>query len=233
MNLLKIVALYLVLLYCLRPTPAYADFWGGDLPLLAEIVANTLQQISKLGDIIGQGEKSFQYIEDLNRGIREALDLAKTMNQKLSPGVLSDLEGADHALRVIEDLYGVVPQTSEARVQQTMDRTAAEAIALHNDAFRYADQVDPEAERIKDYAKVVSPQGAEKLTAQSIGVLIHVLNQVLRTNAAILKLQGEQLALQNRREKRGSQQFKFQYESLSKAFGSLRPEYKLPGLKAK
>ena len=93
--------------------------------------------------------------------------------------------------------------------------------------------IDPEAERIKEYSKVVSPQGAEKLTAQSIGVLIHVLNQVLRTNAAMLKLQGEQLALQNKREKLGPEQFKFQYESLAKAFGSLKPKYKLPALNAR
>lgn len=232
MKFLKIAALYVVLLHALRPTPAYADFWGGDLPLLAEIVANTLQQISKLGDIIGQAKENLQYFQDLNKGIQDALNLAKTMNQKLSPGVLSDLQGAEHALEVIQQLYGVVPKTSQSRMQQTMDRSAAEAIDLHNEAFRYADQIDPEAERIKEYSKVVSPQGAEKLTAQSIGVLIHVLNQVLRTNAAMLKLQGEQLALQNKREKLGSEQFKFQYESLAKAFGSLRPEYKLPALNA-
>ncbi len=115
-------------------------------------------------------------------------------------------------------------------MQQTMDRSAAEAIHLHNEAFRYADQIDPEAERIKDYAKVVSPQGAEKLTAQSLGVLIHVMNQVLRTNAAMLKLQSEQLALSNRKEKLGSEQFRVQYDGLAKAFGSLKPEYQLPAL---
>ena len=74
-----------------------------------------------------------------------------------------------------------------------------------------ADLVDPEAERIKDYSKVVSPQGAERLTAESLGVLIHVLNQVLRTNAAMLKLQGEQLALQNKKEKLSSQQYPLQH----------------------
>jgi hypothetical protein len=230
MKVVKTAALYLVLLWVLKPTPAFADFWGGDIPLLTEIVANTLTQIARLQDIIGQGEKSFSYIQHINSGLRDALNLARTMNQKLSPGILSELDGAERTLRVIEQLYGVVPKTSEARVQQTMDRTAAEAISMHNDAFRYADQVDPEAERIKEYAKVASPQAAEKLTAQSVGVLIHVLNQVLRTNAAMLKLQSEQLALQNRREKLGSEQFKVQYESLAKAFGSLRPEYKLPRL---
>lgn len=231
MKAVKTFFFSILLLCSLRSTPAYADFWGGDIPLLIEIVANTLQQISQLKDIIGTGKDTLNYIRDINRGLQDALSLAKTMNQKLSPGILSDLQGAEQAMAVIEQLYGGVPKTADARMQQTMDRSAAEAINLHNEAFRYADQIDPEAERIKDYARVVSPQGAEKLTAQSLGVLIHVMNQVLRTNAAMLKLQSEQLALNNRKEKLGSEQFRVQYDGLAKAFGSLKPEYKLPALR--
>ncbi len=230
MKTVKVFCCSVLLIFSLRSTPAHADFWGGDIPLLIEIVANTLQQISQLRDIIGTGKDTLNYIRDINRGLQDALSIAKTMNQKLSPGILSDLQGAEQAMAVIEQLYGGVPKTSEARMQQTMDRSAAEAIHLHNEAFRYADQIDPEAERIKDYARVVSPQGAEKLTAQSLGVLIHVMNQVLRTNAAMLKLQSEQLALNNRKEKLGSEQFRVQYDGLAKAFSSLKPEYKLPAL---
>ncbi len=230
MKTIKTLFLSVLLVCSLRSTPAYADFWGGDIPLLIEIVANTLQQISQLRDIIGTGKDTLNYIRDINRGLQDAMSIAKTMNQKLSPGVLSDLQGAEQAMAVIEQLYGGVPKTGDSRMQQTMDRSAAEAINLHNEAFRYADQIDPEAERIKDYARVVSPQGAEKLTAQSMGVLIHVMNQVLRTNAAMLKLQSEQLALNNRKEKLGSEQFRVQYDGLAKAFGSLKPEYKLPAL---
>jgi hypothetical protein len=78
-------------------------------------------------------------------------------------------------------------------------------------------------EAIKEYAKEVSPQGAGKLTAQSLGVLIHVANQILRVNSAMLKLQGEQLALQSGKEKRASSQYLLQNESLSKAFKDTKP----------
>lgn len=230
MKTVKVGLLFTLLLYLLKASPAYGDFFGGDLPLLAKIVANTIQQISELQKIAGLGKENLQYFRDLNRGLNEALNLAKTVNQQLSPGVLSDLQGAEQALKIIQELYGAVPKTAEARMQQTMDRSAAEAIDLHNAAFRYADEIDPQAEQIKDYARVVSPQGAEKLTAQSLGVLIQVLNQVLRTNATMLKLQSQQLALENKRAKVGSEQFRLQYESLARAFGSLRPEYRLSGL---
>jgi hypothetical protein len=106
----------------------------------------------------------------------------------------------------------------------------AEAINLHNEAYRYADQLDPEAERIKSYAAETSPQGAGRLTAESVGILIHAVNQLLRTNASILKLQGESLALANRREKLASAQFREQYTTLSRALSDLKPTYDLPSV---
>lgn len=232
-RILKIVSILLICLTSLRSAPVRADFWGGDIPLLIQIVANTLQQLAQLRAILGNGEDTLNYVRDINRGIRDAMTIIQTRNTTLSPGILSQINGLDQLMREVERLYGIVPKTPEAAMQQTMDQSVAEAIQTHNSAFKYADTIDPEAERIKEYAKVVSPLGAERLTAQSMGVLITVMNQILRTNASILKLQSEQLALGNRHEKIQSQHFKMQYEGLAHAFGNLKPTYDLPSLSAR
>jgi hypothetical protein len=221
----------MLLSFCLIfAMPAQADFWGGDLPLLAQILSTTIQQLAQLQSILGTGKDTLGLLRDINRGVRDALDIMQTANATLKPGALSDLNNLQLVLSKIQDLYGRIPNTSEAKMQTMTDQTVAEAIDLHNEAFKYADRIDPEAERIKDYAHLVNPQGAGKLTAESIGVMIHVLNQILRTNAAILKLQSEQLALTNRRGKMQSEQFKAQYEQLGNAFGQLRSNYDLPSL---
>ena len=211
--------------------PARADFWGGDLPLLAQILANSIQQLAKLQSILGTGQDTLGLLREVNRGLRDAVQLIRTANQTLKPGALSDLGDLDQVLSKVEQLYGRVPNTSEKNLQLLTDRSVAEAIDLHNEAFKYADRLDPEAERIKDYAQVVNPVGAAKVTVQSLGMMIHVLNQILRTNAAMLKLQSENLALQNRRGKLDSEQFKSQYEGVSEAFGQLKSNYQLPSLK--
>ncbi len=226
----KWIAILLIAVLPTYPMKARADFWGGDIPLLIQIVANTLQQLVQLKNILGTGQDTLNLIRDINNGIREALQIARTMNSTLSPGVLSNIENVEQLLGVLQQLYGTVPNTPEAPMQRTMDQSVAEGINMHNEAFKYAQNVDTEAERIKEYAKVVSPLGAERLTAQSIGVLIHVMNQVLRTNAAILKMNSEQLALSNKKEKLNSEHFKMQYEGVSRAFGDLRPSYSLPSL---
>lgn len=210
--------------------PARADFWGGDLIYLAQILQTAIQQLTQLQNILGNGRDTLNLLRDINRGLREALNVMRTANQTLRPGVLSDLDNLDLVLAKVEELYGRIPNTPEGKMQLMTDRSVAEAINLHNEAFKYADRLDPEAERIKDYAHMVNPAGAAKVTVQSMGMMIHVLNQILRTNAAILKLQSEQLALQNRRGKLDSEQFRMQYEGVSDAFGNLRSNFNLPSI---
>jgi uncharacterized protein YaaN involved in tellurite resistance len=181
--------------------------------------------------MIGNGQDTLNYLHDINRGIADAMRITRTMNTTVQPGILSDLQSTEDILSRLQDLYGRIPRTSEAAVQQTTDQSVAEAIQIHNQVYQYADQVDPEAERIKDYARDVSPLGAQKLSAQALGVLINVMNQILRTNGAMLKLQSEQLAMSNKREKLNSEQFKTQYDDLSQAFGSLKSQYQLPSLR--
>lgn len=221
-KLKHILTILLVTVFLVTPMPAQADFWGGDIPLLMEIVQNTLQQLYQLKSILGTGQDTLQYLHDINAGIMEAMDIMRTLNTTLHPGVLSDIHGPQDLFRMVQNIYGIIPQTSDQKLEQLTDQSVAEAIDLHNHAFEYADQIDPQAELIKDYSHKVSQVGATKLTAESLGVLIHVTNQVLRTNAAMLKLLGEDLALKNRREKANSAQFRMQYDSISDGISNLK-----------
>lgn len=220
-KLLKRLLLHLFLVaLCFPPESAKADFFGGDIPLLIQIAATTVHQLSQLQDILSKEKDTLGLLRDVNEGMREAMGNLNTINTTMRPGLYSGYKNSQDLLYSLQEIYGKVPRTSEAKLQTAQDQSVSEAITLHNQAFQYADQVDPEAEQIKDYAKGVSPAGAGRLTAQSLGVLIHVSNQILRTNAAMLKILSENLALQNRHEKLNSEQFNTQYEGLSKGLGS-------------
>jgi hypothetical protein len=207
-----------------------ADFWGGDLVYLAQILQQAIQQVQQLQGIMGVSRDSLNFMRDINRGLRDAMSVINTMNQTLKPGNLSNLNNVTEVIREIQDIYGRIPVTSEAKLQTTQDLTVAESIQLHNDAFRYADLVDPEAERIKDYAKEASPLGAAKTSLEAQGILIHVLNQLLRTNAAILKIQSENLAMQNRKSKMQSEAFRQGYGEISRSLQDYKPGFDLPSL---
>jgi hypothetical protein len=219
----KLIFLFFISISMMFSSSSRADFWGGDLPLLAEIVTNTAQELIQLENILGSARDSYSFLKDINEGAKEAMGIMRTLNNTMHAGVLSQYNNPDDILRAIQDIYGMIPETGDAKLEALNDQSVAEAVTLHNQAFQYADLIDPEAERIKDYAQKVSPTGAAKLTAQSLGVLIHVTNQVLRTNAAMLKIMSENLALQNRRTKAESVQFKSEYEGLSDSIRDTKP----------
>ena len=212
------------------PRPAKADLFGGDVVVLLKILAQSIQQLYELRQILGTGKDTLTLMRDINQGIREGLAIIRIMNPKFNPGLYGSLETADQVQRAIEDLYGVIPQTSEYRLQQAQDRSVSESIAMNGTLFQYADSVDEETKRIIAHSQSVSPQGAAKLTNQSLAVLIGVTTQVLRTNSMMLKMMGQNMALSNRKEKLQAQQFKTQYEGITQALGAIPKETKLQQL---
>lgn len=218
---------FAICLALLFPKSCKADLYGGDVVILTQILANAIQQLIQLRQILGTGSDTLGLLRDVNRGIRDGLDALRVINPKFNPGLYGDLQTSDRVLALINEVYGMVPRTSEARLQEMQDQSVAESIAMNGSVFRYADQADQESQRIFSHAQLVSPQGAGKLTAQSVAVLIGVTSQVLRTNSMMLKMMSQNMALQNRREKIQSAQFKSQYDGLSGAFKQLPHESKL------
>lgn len=229
-RLKKCLITFLAIALLLFPRPSRADIWGGDVAVLVQILANAFQQLAQLRQILGTGEDTLDLMRDINHGIREGLSVIQLIHPRFNPGLYGDLETADRVLAVITDLYGRIPQTGEARIQAAQDRSVSESIAMNGTLFRFADDADAESRRIIEHARGVNPQGAAKLTAQSVAVLIGVTTQVLRTNSMMLRLMGENMALQNRKEKIQSAQFKTQYEGLTNAFSGLPKDTKLKPL---
>lgn len=226
----KLVAIGIMSLALLIPQPSRADIWGGDVAVLVQILANAVQQLTQLQQILGTGSDTLGLLKDINRGIKDGLTVIRMLDPKFNPGLYGNLGTADQVLSTIQDLYGRIPQTGESRLQEAQDQSASESIAMNGTLFQFADQADEESRRIIEHSQDVNPQGAAKLTAQSIAVLIGVTTQVLRTNSMMLKMMGENMALSNRKEKVQAAQFRTQYDGLSTAFSGLPKNTKLTPL---
>lgn len=230
MSLKKKLLTIIICFTLVIPRPAKADLWGGDVAVLIQILAQTIKQLYELQRIVSTGQDTLSLWRDINRGIRDGLRVIQIINPRFNPGLYGSLETSEQVQRAIEDLYGVIPQTSEYRLQQAQDRSVSESIAMNGTLFQYADSVDEETKRIIAHSQGVNPQGAAKLTNQSLAVLIGVTTQVLRTNSMMLKMMGQNMALSNRKEKLQAQQFKSQYEGITQALGAIPKDTKLQSL---
>lgn len=214
----------------LIPQQSRADIWGGDVVVLTQILAQAIQQLIQLKQILSTGSDTLSLLREINDGIRNGLSVIRMIDPKFNPGLYGNAATADQVLRIISDLYGQIPQTNEARLQQMQDQAASESIAMNGTLFQVADQADATSRDIIAQSQVVNPGGAAKLTAQSVAVLIGVTTQVLRTNSMMLKMMGQNMALSNRKDKLQSEQFKTQYEGISNAIQGLPKTTTLPSL---
>jgi hypothetical protein len=156
------------------------------------------------------------------------MNLIRTVFPNVNPGIFKDWSKVDQAIREIEGLYGIIAPSRDAPLQRKTDESVAEAIALNNAIYHYTKDLDEIGESIKQNSHDVSPGGAQKLTAQSLGVLIHIMNESLRAQATSLKLQAESLALTNHREKDGSRYLQETSDALKSSLSTQTTTFQLP-----
>ncbi len=210
------------------PRQAKADLFGGDVAVLSQILVQAISQLAKLREMLSTANNQLELIRQINQGINDSLTLLKTIDPNLDPGIYKEWTSVNDSLKRLTDIYGVVPDSPESRVQKDTDQGIAEAVTFNNSFYKYSAAYDVVGERIKESSHSVSPGGAQKLTAQALGIIIQVLNQHLRAQSTGLKLQAQQLALENRKEKAETKQYVESTENLRSAMKAEKVRFELP-----
>lgn len=223
----KIITLILVFTLSFKPQ-ARADMFGGDLVYLAQILANAIKQLVELKNMVQNGKDQLELVRDINRGINDSLNLARTVYPNMDPGLYKDWENVNDALTKLQTIYGIVTDSSQAQIYRNTDQQVAEAVTLNNDVYKYTQEIDELSEVIKAYSHQTSPGGAQKLTAQTLGVMLQVMNQTLRTQATGLKLQAQSMALENKKEKESTRQYLETANTLKVTMKNEKPQFQAP-----
>lgn len=224
----KLFLIGIAALSIITPTVSRADVFGGDVVILTQILANAVKQLIELKNIIDTGRSQLGLLRDINRGLNDSLNLARTLNPNIDPGLYKDWQNTADAINKLQNIYGIVTESPDSRVYRDTDQVAAEAVNLNNDVYEYTREIDELSETIKDFSHVVSPGGAQKLTAQTLGIMLQVMNQSLRTQATGLKLQAQSIALQNKKDKDSTKEYLATASTLKTAMKTEKIQFKAP-----
>lgn len=214
---MKILKMFLLSCSFLFTIQAKADFWGGDLIYLAQILENAIKQYAELKTIVENGKDQVNLIREINRGLNDSLSLIRTTFPNIDSGVFKDWNNINDAMGKLQSIYGVVNPSPLENVYANADQSVAEVVTLNNDIYKYTNKIDELGEVIKGYSHDVSPGGAQKLTAQTLGIMLQVMNQSLRSQATGLKLQAQSMAIQNKKDKDSTKNFLDTAQTLSLA----------------
>lgn len=207
---------------------ARADMFGGDDAILAQILGETVQELAQMKGILQNGQNTLGLLQSVNRGINDSLNLAKTLGISINPSLYGGITAVGSVQGTIEQIFGAVVDSPIALIQRNTDQTVAESIAFNNDLNTYTTQLDQVGEAIKEDSNTASPGRAEKLTAATLGIMIHVMNQQIRATGQGLKLQAQALAVQNKREKDSTAQYLNEGQILSHRMTTANPTFEVP-----
>jgi hypothetical protein len=176
-------------------TTARADLFGGDLPLLAQIVMNTLQTLSQLQQQTG-------IMQDEMSGIRDRIYRIQTISDMIQPSSWDQWKDPGEALRRLRTIYQTLPKEYRSEKSDQIEAELSQALNL-------VARVTPEARTTFQSGKEMerrgadaSPGVAQKLTASGVGTLISMEAQSQIIQSHITNLLAQMLAEGNEKENR-------------------------------
>ena len=186
-----IIALFLMA----TPFSARADLWGGDLPLLAQIVTNTLQTLYQL-------KQQTEMMEDEMDGIKDKIFRIQTISDMVQPSSWDQWKDPREALNRLRIIYHTLPKEYRSAKADEIEDELSKAMNL-------AARLDPQARTTFQSGKEMerrgadaSPGVAEKLTASGTGTLIAMEAQSQMIQTHIMTLLAQSLADSNEKESR-------------------------------
>lgn len=203
---------------------AYAFFDGGagwaQITYLAKLVEESLRRYYQLQQVIQQSKDAQNYMREINSGLDASIRLLESLPIK-DEKVLGQLRDFQHSLKEIERIYGAIPKSPDEGFQFLNDQAIAESFKMVTSATDYAEKQEQNAIRLESRSWDMSPKGAMRMQAQTSSQILLTLNQILRMNAQLLKMQSAQFAAQNREEKQDVvrfQKFSKEVAATSKSF---------------
>lgn len=220
---------YIVLLSVLAgAAQAKADMFGGDIPILVQIVTNTANQLIELRKIVETSREDVDLINDINRGIHDTLELARTIDPNIDPGLYQNIKSLQEILGKLGTIYGPVVDSPDASAQRDSDEAAADAFKAGSEIFNYATDIEKVDEQLRRASDGASPGRAQQITAQSLGIILHVMNQSLKAQATGLKLQAQKLAQDNKHQKDETREYLGTSDALSDAMKTPKISFERP-----
>lgn len=179
----------------LTPFSAKADFWGNDLPLLVQIVFNTLHTMSEL-------EKQSSIMRDEMAGIRDRINRVRTISEVVEPSTWDQWKDPAEALRRMKIIYHTLPKEYRSDKADLIEDEISRAMNLVSRLRPEANTTFYSGKEMERRGADASPGVAQKLTASGVGTLIALESQSQAVQSHIVSLLAQMLANGNEQETR-------------------------------
>ena len=205
--------LLLLPLFLLIHSNARADFWGNDLPLLAQIVTNTLQTLMEL-------ERQTSILRDEMAGIKDRIDRVRTISEVVQPSSWGQWRDPNEAMRRLKMIYYTMPEQYRSEKSDAIEQELSKAMNMIARTSGEATTTFNSGKEMERRGADASPGVAQKLTASGVGTLVamEAQNQIIQSH--ITSLLTQMLANANETESRMVATKGESFSTVSKSLGT-------------
>jgi hypothetical protein len=147
----KVLVIFVI---AIQPFNAKADFWGGDLPLLTEIVFNTLHTMMEL-------EQQTNYWSEQMEGIHDRIDRVQTIANIVEPSNWNKWKDPQEAISRLRMIYQTMPKEYRSEKSDEIETELANAMNL-------AARLKPETESSFKSGKELERRGADEKETRAV-----------------------------------------------------------------
>ena len=140
------------------------------------------------------------YLRAINKGLANSIGLLGTLPVR-DDQILAGLNDFKQATDEVSKIYGRVPKSTAAAVELLNDQTVAESLQMASSFKHYSADQEANSALIIAQAPRASLKGAARMQAQTSAEILASLSQLIRLNTQMMKLQSEDLAMNNKRGK--------------------------------
>lgn len=176
-----------VLALSLMAKPVRADLWGGDIPLLIQIVANTLQTLYQL-------KSQTQILKDQMSGINDKINRIRTIEKLIHPSNWDEWKDPNVALRRLREIYHTIPDEYRTMKSQMFEAEMTKAMNLAAMMTEEAKSTFRSGKELERRGADASPGVASKLTASGVGTLVSLQAQSQVAQGQMVSLLSQILA---------------------------------------
>lgn len=173
--------------------------WANAL-YLAKILAENIKNYEQLKVLVDQGKSYHEYLKIINQGIDNSIGILNALPIQ-DEQILGKFKNYQTSLKAVQQLYGEVPKSKETALELLHDQTVAESLKMIHALNEYGQKQEENATKIAGQARQASPKGAARMNVEVNAQILHSLNQLIRINGQMLKLQSQNLAMNNKAQK--------------------------------
>lgn len=223
------ILIFIALIIIPRTHAQWGDGGAGwaNYVYLIKIYQENLKRFIQLKEMIEQARGHDAYIRALNAGLDNAIGLAQ-VTPLADEQILRTLRQFQDALSKVEEIYGLIPKSSDEALHKLHDMTIAESLKLANTLQEYTTNQEQNASKVFFQSYTASPKGAERMNAQTSAQILHSINQLIKVNGQMLKMQSESLAFTNKQDKDRTSGFNKTSKDLRGGMNDFKPDYAFP-----